>query len=160
MGLTSTHYINVHGLDDQPGAGNVTTARDISTIAQKLITMPHVLEWSSIEQTPFRDGAFLLDNTNKLLGHFAGLDGLKTGYTHKAGFCLCATAERNGLRLISVVMGADSNKTRFEETARLLGAGFAQLRRTWCSTGAPIRAAFRSRGGRKAVVRGRGSRWR
>jgi serine-type D-Ala-D-Ala carboxypeptidase (penicillin-binding protein 5/6) len=127
MGLTATHFINVHGLDDEPGQGNVTSARDISRIAQKLISMPHVLEWSSIQETPFRDGAFLLQNTNKLLGRFPGLDGLKTGYTHKAGFCLCATAERKGLRLVSVVLGAESNKARFEETARLLGAGFAQL---------------------------------
>lgn len=127
MGLENTHFINVHGLDDEPGQGNVTSARDISKIAQKLITMPHVLEWSSIQETPFRDGAFLLQNTNKLLGRFPGLDGLKTGYTHKAGFCLCATAERKGMRLVSVVMGAESNKARFEETARLLGAGFAQL---------------------------------
>lgn len=127
MGLENTHFINVHGLDDEPGQGNVTSARDISKIAQKLITMPHVLEWSSIQETPFRDGAFLLQNTNKLLGRFPGLDGLKTGYTHKAGFCLCATAERRGMRLVSVVMGAESNKARFEETARLLGAGFAQL---------------------------------
>ena len=155
MGLTATHFINVHGLDDEPGQGNVTSARDISKIAQKLITMPHVLEWSSIEETPFRDGAFLLQNTNKLLGRFPGLDGLKTGYTHKAGFCLCATAERKGLRLVSVVLGAESNKARFDETARLLGAGFAQLSlNALYATGDPVPGGVPVARGREPRING------
>jgi len=129
LGLENTHYMNVHGLDDEPGESNVTTARDISTIASRLVMLPHVLEWSQIPQAPFRDGAFILRNTNKLLGKFTGIDGLKTGYTRRAGWCLCATAERGGLRLVSVVMGAHSEKERFSESARLLGSGFAQLRR-------------------------------
>ncbi len=77
LGLTNTRFINVHGLDDEPGQGNVTTARDIAKIAQHLVTMPHVLEWSSIEEAPFRDGAFLLQNTNKLLGRFRDWTGSK-----------------------------------------------------------------------------------
>lgn len=128
LGLSNTHYVNCHGLDDEPGVGNVTTAREIALLARRLVAMPHVLAWSSIAEEPFRDGQFLLHNTNKLVGRFPGLDGLKTGYTRKAGFCLCATAERDGLRLISVIMGAESERKRFEESARLLGAGFAQLR--------------------------------
>jgi D-alanyl-D-alanine carboxypeptidase (penicillin-binding protein 5/6) len=155
MGLSSTRFINVHGLDDEPGQGNVTSARDIAKIAQQLVTMPHVLEWSSIEETPFRDGQFLLQNTNKLLGRFPGLDGLKTGYTHKAGFCLCATAERKGLRLVSVVLGADSNKARFDETARLLGSGFAQLSlSSLYAAGDPIPGGVPVARGRKARVDG------
>jgi len=153
MGLTNTHYVNVHGLDDEPGAGNVTTARDIATVARLLVTMPHVLDFSSTVEAPFRGGEFKLQNTNKLLGHFNGLDGLKTGYTTKAGFCLCATAQRNGMRLISVIMGAESNKMRFSETARLLGAGFAQLRRNVVlEAGAPIAQGVPVSGGRKTVV--------
>jgi len=153
MGLTNTHYVNVHGLDDEPGAGNVTTARDIATVARLLVTMPHVLDFSSTVEAPFRGGEFKLQNTNKLLGHFNGLDGLKTGYTTKAGFCLCATAQRNGMRLISVIMGAESNKMRFSETARLLGAGFAQLRRNVVlEAGAPIAQGVPVGGGRKTVV--------
>jgi D-alanyl-D-alanine carboxypeptidase (penicillin-binding protein 5/6) len=153
LGLTNTHYVNVHGLDDQPGAGNVTTARDIATVARLLVTMPHVLEFSSTIEAPFRQGTFKLQNTNKLLGHFDGMDGLKTGYTAKAGFCLCGTAQRNGMRMISVIMGAESNKMRFQETARLLGAGFAQLRRNVVlDTGAAIAKGVPIRGGRKAVV--------
>jgi D-alanyl-D-alanine carboxypeptidase (penicillin-binding protein 5/6) len=130
LGLKNTHYINVHGLDDMPGQGNVTTARDIAKVAQRLVAMPHVLEWSSIEEAPFRNVEFILHNTNHLLGDFSGLDGLKTGFTNRAKFCLCATAERNGMRLISVVLGADSNRERFRETAHLLGAGFAQMRKS------------------------------
>ncbi|MDM7917168.1 MAG: D-alanyl-D-alanine carboxypeptidase family protein [Candidatus Eisenbacteria bacterium] len=153
LGLENTRYVNVHGLDDQPGEGNVTTARDISTIACRLVAMPHVLEWSSIQETDFRNGEFKLTNTNKLLGRFAGLDGLKTGYTEKAGFCLCSTAQRNGLRLISVVLGAESNRARFDESARLLGAGFAQLRKvTVFEAGAPLPGGVRISGGRKEVV--------
>ncbi len=153
LGLSRTHFVNVHGLDDEPGEGNVTSARDIAMIARRLVSMPHVLEFSSIQQAPFRDGKFLLQNTNKLLGRFSGLDGLKTGYTHKAGFCLCATAERKGIRLISVVMGAESNKMRFEESARLLGAGFAQLRKsTVVAAGAPIPGGVPVSGGCRLVV--------
>jgi D-alanyl-D-alanine carboxypeptidase (penicillin-binding protein 5/6) len=127
--LENTHYVNVHGLDDEPGAGNVTTAADIAQIARALIRFPHILEWSSIEKEYFREpsgdnAGFLLENTNRLLGQFSGLDGLKTGFTAKAGFCLCATAERNGFRLISVILGAASNRDRVKESASLLAAGF------------------------------------
>jgi serine-type D-Ala-D-Ala carboxypeptidase (penicillin-binding protein 5/6) len=125
LGLKDTHYVNVHGLDDEPGEGNYTTAYDISQIGRNLIRYPHILDWSSTIEAPFRGGSFLLQNTNKLVGHFSGLDGLKTGYTRKAGFCLCATAERNGFRLLSVILGANSNHDRFEETTGLLAAGFS-----------------------------------
>jgi len=156
LGLENTYYRNVHGLDDEPGAGNLTTARDISTIARRLVALPHVLEWSQISEAPFRNGTFILRNTNKLLGRFPGMDGLKTGYTRKAGWCLCATAERNGLRLVSVVMGADSEKLRFAESARLLGSGFAQLRReVIAEAGTPFGAPVRVSGGHPESVQAR-----
>lgn len=153
MGLEQTRYVNVHGLDDEPGDGNVTTARDIARIGAQLVAMPHVLEWSSIEEMPFRNGEFLLQNTNKLLGRFSGLDGLKTGYTRKAGFCLCATAERKGMRLVSVVLGAESNRARFEETARLLSAGFNQATKvTLYAEGDPVPGGVPISGGRKLTL--------
>jgi D-alanyl-D-alanine carboxypeptidase (penicillin-binding protein 5/6) len=139
LDLKDTHYVNVHGLDDEPGIGNYSSAYDVAEIARELIRYPKILEWSSTIQAPFRGGAFILQNTNKLLGRFEGVDGIKTGYTHKAGFCLCASGERGGFRLISVVMGADSNRHRFDESARLLGLGFnSYMAVPVCKAGDPL----------------------
>jgi D-alanyl-D-alanine carboxypeptidase (penicillin-binding protein 5/6) len=125
LGLNDTYCVNVNGLDDTPeGQGNHTTAYDLAQIARTLITYPHVLEWSSSTSLPFRNGRFVLRNTNKLLDQFAGLDGLKTGYTGRAGFCLVATGQRRGMRLVSVILGAPSERVRRRETARLLAWGF------------------------------------
>lgn len=125
LGLDSTHVVNVHGLDDTPKAeGNRTTARDLSVMAQALLQYPQILEWSSTRIRPFRDGEFTLYTTNKLLGRFRGLDGLKTGYTQRAGHNLVATAQRQDMRLISVIMGARTDKARERETAQLLSWGF------------------------------------
>jgi D-alanyl-D-alanine carboxypeptidase (penicillin-binding protein 5/6) len=153
LGLSRTRFINVHGLDDQPGLGNMTSARDIAAIACRLVTMPHVLDWASIRETPFRDGEFTLVSTNRLLGNFPDLDGLKTGYTRKAMFCLCATAERRGMRLISVILGAPSNRARFRESSFLLGSGFTQLQKTTLvEAGATTLGGVPVSGGRKAKV--------
>ncbi len=129
IGLHDTHFTNVHGLDDDAAAVNVTSAYDLAQIARELVKHPKVLEWSSKVEDTFRDGKFILSNTNHLVGKFPGLDGLKTGYTHRAGFCLVATARRNDLRLISVVMGSPSNKVRFSESARLLSRVFSQYKK-------------------------------
>ncbi len=154
LGLTDTRYVNVHGLDDNPATGNVTTAYDIAQVGRELIRHPHVLEWSSIEKAPFRDGAFILENTNKLVGRFEGLDGLKTGYTAKAGFCLCATAERRDLRLISVVLGCESNRDRFADTAELLSAGFNSYSRVdLARKGADIKEELPIEGGEPELIR-------
>jgi D-alanyl-D-alanine carboxypeptidase (penicillin-binding protein 5/6) len=126
MGLRETCFVNVHGLDDDP-VGNVTSAHDLARIACELVRHEHVLGWSSTVEAPFRNGTFRLINTNKMLGSFPGLDGLKTGYTDRAGYCLSATAERRGLRLVAVVLGAPSSRVRFQETARILAAGFNQI---------------------------------
>ena len=123
--LLHTRCVNVHGLDDTPSNnGNLTTAHELAQIARPLLLYPQVLEWSSIRRKPFRQGKFILNGTNKLVGRFKGLDGLKTGYTRRAGFCLVATAKRQNMRLISVVMGAPFEKVRDRETTRLLNWGF------------------------------------
>lgn len=154
LGLTDTRYVNVHGLDDNPATGNVTTAYDIAQIGRELIRHPHVLEWSAIEREPFRGGAFILENTNKLVGRFEGLDGLKTGYTSKAGFCLCATAERRNLRLISVVLGCESNRDRFSDTAELLSAGFNSYSRVDVARrGADIKEEVPVEAGKPELIR-------
>jgi len=125
MGLQQTHCVNVHGLDDTPpDAGNVTTAYELAQIGRELVRHPQILAWSSVQEKPFRGGQFTLRNTNKLLGQFSGLDGLKTGYTSRAGFCLVATAQRDSLRLIAVAMGAPTERDRRREVSRLLTWGF------------------------------------
>jgi len=125
LGLERTHCVNVHGLDDTPsGDGNTTSAYDLARVATALLPHQQILEWSAIRYTPFRRGEFMLYTTNKLLGKFRGLDGLKTGYTQRAGFCLVATAQRRGMRLISVIMGSRKEKIRDSESARLLSWGF------------------------------------
>ena len=123
--LQHTRCVNVHGLDDTPRDNrNLTTAYDLAQIARSLLRYPKVLEWSSVRYKPFRQDRFMLYNTNKLLGRFKGMDGLKTGYTQRAGACLVSTAQRQGMRLISVIMGASGEKLRDRETARLLSWGF------------------------------------
>ncbi len=125
LACSATHCVNVHGLDDTPrDGGNRTSALDLSTIARALLAHPQVLEWSSIRYKPFRNGEFMLYTTNKLLGKVPGLDGLKTGHTERAGHCLVATAQRRGMRLISVILGADTQRQRGSETKRLLSWGF------------------------------------
>ncbi len=125
LGMTDTHYYSVDGLP--PGRGqkpDLSSAHDLSLLARELVKYPKILEWASTERAPFRDGEFILDNTNKLIGNFPGADGLKTGYYRKAGYNLTATASRDGLRMISVVMGASRDRARVRESGRLLSIGF------------------------------------
>ena len=130
LGLKNTHCVNVHGLDDTPNnKRNLTTASDLSEIARYLIKFPKIIEWSSIRYKPFRDGQFMLYNTNNLLGKYEGLDGIKTGYTQRAGSCLVATALQKDFRLISVILGANSEKQRELETVKLLNWGFNKFSR-------------------------------
>ena len=131
LGMHDTRCVNVHGLDNTPvGKGNLSTARDLSKIARALILAhPEALQWSSTRRKPFRNGKFMLRATNRLLGRFQGLDGLKTGYTRRAGSCLVSTATRHNMRLISVILGASSTSVRNRETRRLLSWGFNSFSR-------------------------------
>ncbi len=125
--LTGTHFASVHGLPPGPGQeADVTTPRDVARLAQELVKFPDILRWTATPEAPFRQGAFILRNTNHLIGHFPGADGLKTGYYRAAGYNVAATATRGPLRLITVVMGAPTNRARFEEAARLLAEGFTR----------------------------------
>ena len=125
--LTQTRFGSVHGLPPSPGQeGDVTTPRDMARLAQELLKFPDVLRWTGTPEAPFRGGAFILRNSNKLIGKFSGADGLKTGHFHEAGYNVATTAKRGNLRLVAVVMGAPTNKARFEEAARLLGEGFTR----------------------------------
>ncbi len=136
LGCRGTTFANVHGLDLRGQNRNVTTARDLGIMAAALVKYPHALEVSSTWRKPFRGGEFWLDNTNKLLRDFDGLDGLKTGWTPRAGGCFVGTAERDGVRLVAVVLAAPSGRGRFRVTGELLEAGFAAKPR-WREVAAP-----------------------
>jgi D-alanyl-D-alanine carboxypeptidase (penicillin-binding protein 5/6) len=126
--LAKTRFGSVHGLPPSPGQeGDVTTPRDMARLAQELVKYPDVLRWTGKPEAPFRDGSFILRNSNHLIGNFAGADGIKTGHFREAGYNVAATAKRGNLRLIAVVMGAPTNKARFAEAARLLGEGFTRF---------------------------------
>ena len=142
LGLEGTRCVNVHGLDNTPATnGNTTTAADLAMVAREIIAHEKIMEWSKIRQKPFRNGTFLLRATNKLLGKFRGLDGLKTGYTKRAGYCLVASAERRQMRLISVVLGSKNEKARYRQTRRILDWGFNHFSRVAIvKPGAPVAA--------------------
>ena len=109
LGMKNTHFMNSTGL---PEANHYTTARDISIMARELIKYKKVLEWTSIwvDYVKLPEREAMLANTNKLVNKFPGMDGLKTGHTDDAGFCLAATAKRDSVRLISVILGCNSQK--------------------------------------------------
>lgn len=125
LGMENTHFENTTGLPTKYG-GHYSTAHDISIMARELVKYPNVLEWASIWHTMLQlpDRKADLTNTNKLIKLYPGMDGLKTGHTQEAGFCLAGTAVRDNMRLISVIMKGDTEKEREEATARLLDYGF------------------------------------
>lgn len=124
IGATNTNFVNAHGLDAE---GHYSTARDMSIIARELLKHPKILEFTSIyeEYLEKNDGSRTwLVNTNKLVRFYDGVDGLKTGFTKTAGYCLTATASKNNFRLISVVMGEDTSENRSSDTVKMLNYGF------------------------------------
>lgn len=124
LGMTDTVFENVTGLDDT-AERHLTSARDIALMSRALIAHKTVLQYSSIWMDTIRGGAFGLTNTNRLVRFYPGCTGLKTGSTSKAGFCVSVTAERDGLSLICVIMGAESRDERNAIATRLLDWGFA-----------------------------------
>ena len=128
LGLKDTNFENVHGLDSD---NHFSSAYDMAFIAKELLNHPKILEYSSIYEDyithPNGTNTWIV-NTNKLLNYYEGLDGLKTGYTTKSGYCITATAKRNNMRLISVVMGEENNKIRNQDTIALLNYGFSNFK--------------------------------
>lgn len=125
LGLKDTHFVNCHGID---ATDHYSSAYDMSLIAKELSKHEEVFKYSSIYEDYLRkntDRKFWLVNTNKLVRFYNGADGLKTGYTSLAGYCLTATAKRDGMRLIAVVMGEESSETRNQEVSQMLDHGFA-----------------------------------
>jgi len=154
LGLKDTKYFNAHGLPpDKTQQPDVTSAYDIALLARELVKYPDILRWASTAKDSFRDGKFVLENTNHLIGHFPGADGLKTGSYHEAGFNLAATAQRDGMRLISVTMGSPTNKIRFREGARLLTMGFAEYKLlTVLKPGEAVQQEVRIKGGQVKTI--------
>ena len=124
LGMTSTHFENTNGLDDT-AKNHVTSAQDIAIMSRELIKHKEILEYSSTWMDTIRNGAFGLTNTNRLVRFYRGCNGLKTGSTSKAGFCISVTAERDGMTLICVIMGAESRDIRNAAAQKLLDWGFA-----------------------------------
>ena len=123
LGMTDTCFVNCTGL---PAAGHLTSAHDIALMSRELIlNHPDLRQFTTIWMDTIRDGAFQLSNTNKLVRFYEGATGLKTGSTDAARFCLSATAERGGMELIAVVLGAETSDKRFETAKSLLNFGFA-----------------------------------
>ncbi len=124
LGMVNTKFENTNGLDDT-ATNHVTSARDIAIMSRALISHPKILEYSGIWMDTIRDCSFGLTNTNRLVRFYPGCTGLKTGSTAKAKFCISATAERDGLSLICVIMAAETRDIRNAAAAQLLDYGFA-----------------------------------
>ncbi len=122
LGMNDTHFVNCNGLDDPE---HLTSAYDIALMSRELTKHPLIFDFTGIWMDSLRGGAFGLVNTNKLIRFYEGANGLKTGSTSVAKFCLSASATKNNMTLIAVVLGAESSKERFGDASRLLDYGFA-----------------------------------
>lgn len=125
LGLENTCFENCTGLDDTI-KNHYSCAYDLAVIAREVLKHDLIYNYSTIWLDYLRNGKTELNNTNKLVNKYDGITGLKTGTTSKAGFCVCATAERENMNLISVVLGADTSEHRFQTASNLLDFGFAE----------------------------------
>lgn len=124
LGMNNTHFDNCTGLDDTTDT-HLTTAYDVALMSRALLKYDFIKEYTTIWMDSLRDGETQLVNTNKLIRTYDGITGLKTGTTEKAGCCVAATAKRNNMELIAVVMGSENSKDRFLTAENLLDWGFA-----------------------------------
>ncbi len=127
LGMTDTFYCNCTGLDAE---GHVTSAKDIAIASAALLEHENVLGYTTIWMDTLRDGKLQLTNTNKLIKHYNGAIGLKTGTTSKAGCCISAAARRDGMTMIAVILGAPDSKSRFADARKLLDYGFSRCELT------------------------------
>lgn len=126
LGMKNTTFENVTGLDDTT-KNHLTSAEDIAIMSRELLKHDIILKYSSLWQDSIRNGEFTLTNTNRLVRFYDGCNGLKTGSTDKAGFCISASAKRDNMQLIAVIMGADSRDIRNAEARALLDYGFSNF---------------------------------
>ena len=126
LGMENTHFVNCTGLDDEPDAEtHLTTAYDIALMSRALLKHDEIHDYTTIWMDSVRNGEFGLANTNKLVRFYQGTTGLKTGYTSAAGHCLSASAERDGVEFIAVVLHCATSGERFQAAKQLLDYGFA-----------------------------------
>ena len=126
LGMADTYFVNCTGLDDEPNASeHLTSAYDIALMSRELLKHDDIRRYTTIWMDTIRGGEFGLSNTNKLVRFYDGTTGLKTGYTSSAGHCLSASAMRDGVEYIAVVLNCSSSGSRFQSAKELLGYGFA-----------------------------------
>lgn len=131
LGMVNSEFRSVHGLPPDKGEElDKTTARDMSRLAQFCVLNPQILQWTSTKEMQLRPENAVAYNTNKMLWNCDGCDGIKTGFIRSAGFCVTATAKRDGIRLIAVIMGMDGNHERFDVAEKMLDDAFARVCRT------------------------------
>lgn len=128
LGLEDTRFVNATGLSPDTGEGNITSAHDMAVLARELLKYPTVLQWTGTWIDSLRGGESFLRNTNTLVRFYEGCDGLKTGYTEEAGFGLVGTAQRSNIRLIAVVLKAQSSVMRNNEITKLFNYGFSRFK--------------------------------
>lgn len=125
LGMKNTHFMNTNGLDED---GHYSSARDVAVMSRALLNYSEITNYTSIWTDELRNGKFALANTNKLVRYYTGANGLKTGSTSKALCCLSASAVRNDMQLIAVVLGAPTSAERFSSAKKLLDYGFANYK--------------------------------
>ena len=129
LGMEDTHFVNCTGLDDDPEAkSHLTSAHDIAVMSRQLLkNHPDIKKYTTIWMDTVRNGTFGLSNTNKLIRFYNGATGLKTGFTSSAMYCLSASAQRDGMELVAVVMGCETSQKRLAACKSLLDYGFANF---------------------------------
>ncbi len=127
LNMVDSQFYSMHGLppskDQEP---DISSPADLAILARELVQYPQLLAWTSLKTEPFRDGTLIMRNHNNLMNRFSGMDGLKTGFYREAGYSIVATAKRNDLRMIAVVMGSSAAKTRDAIVGEKLKKAFGQ----------------------------------
>ena len=149
LGMTNTHFANCNGLDED---NHYSCAADVAIMSRELLKHNLIRPFLSIWMDSVRNGEFGLTNTNKLIRFYRGAIGTKTGSTTQAKYCLSAAAERNGMTLISVVLGAENSNARFEIAKELLNYGFSNYKvETYMEKGQPCGEADVAKGKKKTI---------
>jgi D-alanyl-D-alanine carboxypeptidase (penicillin-binding protein 5/6) len=129
LNMTDSEFHSVHGLPPSKGQEpDLSSSSDLAMLGRELLKYPKLIEWTSIKSEPFRDGKFIMNNHNKLLTRMGGVDGLKTGFYRESGFNIVATAQKNGLRFIVVVLGSPKAKTRDDIAVEKFKKAFSQYK--------------------------------